>query len=270
MKVAFQGERGANSEEATLLMLGDQVEPVSCDSFSVVFDKVQSGEVDAGVIPIENSFAGPVHENYDLLFYRPLYITAELDLRIRHCLMALPGETLATVQKVISHPQALAQCAAFLERHKFRPVPEYDTAGSAKKVSEEKLKHTAAIASKTAARLYGLELLAEGIETSDKNYTKFLTISRAPAPRSEPSKTAVAFVVSNAAGALYHALGPFARRGLNITKLECRPRRQEPWEYIFYLDFEGHASDREPAAALAELGEIAEVSRVLGSFSPRK
>ncbi|MDR7402299.1 MAG: prephenate dehydratase [Armatimonadota bacterium] len=265
VRVAFQGERGAYSEEAVGLLFGE-VEVLPCPSLRDVFEAVAAGRADRGVVPVENSQAGSINETYDLLVAHSLFITAELDLRIRHCLLALPGQTVADIRRVHSHPQALAQCEAFLRAHGLEPVPASDTAGSARMVAEQRLWGVGAIAGRTAARIYSLAVLAEGIETNPANYTKFLALAPAPAPREGDSKTSIVFTTANVPGALYRALGAFATRGINLTKLESRPRRQVPWEYLFYVDFEGHRDDPAVAEALAELSRLTIFLRVLGSY----
>lgn len=265
MRVAFQGERGAYSEEAVTQFFGE-VDALPCPTLRDVFELVTAGRADRAVVPVENSQAGSINETYDLLLSHSLFITGELDLRIRHCLLSLPGQEMQAVRTVYSHPQALAQCDAFLRRHGFEPVPAYDTAGSAKMLAERRLVGAAAIAGQTAARIYGLVILAEGIETNPANYTKFLTLASAPDPRAADCKTSIVFTTKNIPGALYQALGALATRAINLSKLESRPRRQVPWEYLFYVDFEGHQEDPDAAAALADLSRVTTFLRVLGSY----
>lgn len=265
MRIAFQGERGAYSEEAALALF-PQAEVLPCTGLREVFEAVASGRADAGVVPVENSQAGSINETYDLLLTHTLHITGEHDLRVRHCLLALPGEDLGDLREVYSHPQALAQCEEFLRAHGLLAMPATDTAGSAKMVAERALRGTGAIAGRQAARIYGLEILREGIETNPNNYTKFLSIAPAPAPRTGIAKTSIVFSTPNVPGALYRALGAFAARTINLTKLESRPRREVPWEYVFYADFEGHEDEPEVAQALRELAEVCTFVRVLGSY----
>lgn len=265
MKVAFQGERGAYSEEAATQLFGE-VDVVPCPSLREVFEAAAAGLADRAVVPVENSQAGSINETYDLLLAHSLFITGELDLRIRHCLVALPGQDLAAIRRVYSHPQALAQCDAFLRQHGLEPVPAYDTAGSAKMVAEQHLRGAGAIAGHTAARIYGLAVVAESIETNPSNYTKFLSLAAAQAPRATECKTSIVFTTQNIPGALYHALGAFATRAINLTKLESRPRRRVPWEYLFYVDFEGHQDDPPAREALADLSRVTIFLRVLGSY----
>ncbi|MDR5694316.1 MAG: prephenate dehydratase [Armatimonadota bacterium] len=265
MKVAFQGERGAYSEEAVALLFHD-VDLLPCRTLREVFEATAAGSVDSGVVPVENSQAGSINETYDLLLRYDLFITGEVDVRVQHCLLGLPGETLESIKKVFSHPQALAQCEEFLRRLGAEMIPTYDTAGSAKMVAHEKLSGCAAVASRRAAMLYGLQVLASGIETNPDNYTKFLAIGREPAPYTPVSKTSLVFATRNVPGALYRALGVFATREINLTKLESRPSRRRPWEYIFYLDFEGHLQDSACREALEELKKYTTFLKILGSY----
>ncbi len=265
MRVAFQGERGAYSEEATRILFGE-IEVQPCPALRDVFTAVAGGGSDAGVVPMENSQAGSINETYDLLLSNDLPIVSELNLRIRHCLLALPGQALPDLRTVYSHPQAIAQCEEFLLRHGLTGVPEQDTAGSARWIADQQIAGAGAIASHDAAHIYGLQILAEGIETNAHNITKFLAIARTPAPRGKLSKTSIVFTTQNVPGALYQALGTFAMRSINLTKLESRPRREVPWEYVFYVDFEGHHEDADVAAALQDLRALCTFVRVLGSY----
>jgi prephenate dehydratase len=264
-RIAFQGERGAYSEEATRGLFGPDVEPIPSPSFRAVFEAVASGKVDGGVVPVENSLAGPVAENVDLLLEFSVPATGELSLRIRHCLLAPAGTTLREIQRAISHPQALTQCGKFLRQHGIFPVVSTDTAGGAKRVAEEAPPHTAAIASRAAADIYGLTVLQEGIEDSPDNHTRFLSLGAVPPLSSARSKTAVAFTVEYVPGALHKVLGVFATRGLNFTRLESRPMRR-PWEYIFCLDLEGAREDPLVAEALEEAMRLCTSFRLLGSY----
>lgn len=271
-RVAFQGEPGAYSDEAITAALGE-VERVPCRTLREVFAAVEAGTATAGVVPVENSFAGSINETYDLLLESPLHIVGEATHRVDHCLLARTGETLATVERVLSHPQALAQCEVFLLAHRLHPVPEYDTAGAARRVAVERLAKTAAIAGRLAARLYGLDILAEAIQTAPQNLTRFLLLAREPAPPAVQAKTSIVFGTANVPGALHRALGALARRDLNLSKLESRPAQERGtagvaalWEYIFYLDVEAHATHPAMAEALAELRSVTTFLRVLGSY----
>ena len=264
-RVAFQGEPGAYSEEAVIQLCGE-VATMPFAHLAEVFDAVASGRADRGVVPVENSQAGSINETYDLLLAHDLVIGAEYDLRVRHCLLALPGQTLTEIARVYSHPQALAQCEVYLKRLGVEIVPYYDTAGSAKMIAEERRTRCAAIASRRAAVLYRLDILAEDIETNPNNYTRFLEIGPGPAPRTARSKTSVVCTVRNRPGALYRVLGALASRQINMAKIESRPGRTRPWEYVFYIDFDGHVDDEEVGAALAEMRGYSSMLRVLGSY----
>ncbi len=265
LRVAFQGERGAYSEEAARKAFpGAQMLPFP--RFSDAFEAVVSFAADRAVIPVENSQAGSITETYDLLLSHGLHIVGEVDLRVRHCLLALPGQTLQSIREAHSHPQALAQTEVFLRAHGLTPRVEYDTAGAAKRLAELRLTGAAAVASRVAAEIYGLTILAEGIETHPDNRTRFVVLSTAPVERVDPCKTSLVLVLKNVAGSLHLALGSFANRGLNLTKLESRPSRRAAWEYVFYVDVEGHLQDPPLAEAVRELAHHCEQVRVLGSY----
>ncbi|SEU19859.1 prephenate dehydratase [Stigmatella erecta] len=264
-RIAFQGERGAYGEQATRALFGPGVEAVPVSSFRAVFEAVTAGQVDGGVVPVENVLAGSVTENVDLLLEFALSITGELALPIRHCLLAPPGTALEGLERALSHPQALAQCATFLRQRGITPVAEADTAGSARRVAERAPPRTAAIASRAAAELYGLEVLLEGIEDAPGNHTRFVAMGAVP-PRPGPrSKTAVAFTLENHPGTLHRVLGVFATRGVSILRMESRPRRR-PWEYVFCLDLEGAQEEPGLATALDEAARLCQSFRVLGSY----
>ena len=265
IRVAFQGERGAFSEAAAIEHFGT-IESLPHRTLADVFDAVERGQADRGMVPVENSQAGSINETYDLLVRRNLHIVGERHQRIEHCLLALPGDSLEMIRTVASHPQALAQCDAFLSRGGWETVATYDTAGSAQLVATERRSGVAAIASRHAAEIYGLVILASGIETNPVNYTRFLALSLTPAPPTDRAKTSVVFTTANVPGALHRALGAFALRTINLTKLESRPRRDRPWEYLFYVDFEVHQDAPEGRAALAELAGVTAFLRVLGSY----
>jgi prephenate dehydratase len=266
MRVAYQGEPGANGEETVFRVFGEGAEPVPCRDLVHTFETTVSGRADRAVVPVENSQAGSINETYDLLLKHSLVIVGEYDLRVRFNLLALPGQPLAAIRRAYSHPQALAQCDAFLRSHGIEPVAYGDTAGSARMLADQRLEGTAAIAPPRAAKIYHLDVLAEGIETNPNNYTRFLVLDRAAAPRTERSKTSIVFVVDNQPGTLYQALGALATRGINLAKIESRPGRQRPWEYVFYADVDGHAEDDAMRAAIDDLRRYTSMLRVLGSY----
>jgi chorismate mutase/prephenate dehydratase len=266
VKVAFQGERGAFSEDAATKLFGRDIDFLPCVRLKEVFELVSHDEVEFGVVPVENSQAGSINETYDLLLAYPLNIFAEAILKVSHCLMALPGEKLVDITTIYSHPQALAQCDEFLSKLKVEIMPSYDTAGSAKMIKEKKLSNCAAIASKRAADIYGLEILAPEIETNVNNYTKFVAISKQKAKPAQRNKTSLVFAAENKPGSLYRILGIFATRNINLTKLESRPSRAKPWEYVFYADFEGHVDGKVYKEAVTELQRETTFIKILGSY----
>ncbi len=266
MKVAFQGERGAYSEEAVIRYFGEAAEPQPRRTISAVFMSVEAGEVEAGVVPVENSIEGSVGETYDALLTTSLKVIGELNLRISHCLIGLPGATIAGLKKVVSHPQALAQCRAYIASLGLETVSHYDTAAAVRFVKELGDKTVAAIASARAAEIYSMEILARGVEDYGRNYTRFLVIGRGEPERAEKEKTSIIFSLPHRPGALYEALGAFAKRGINLTKIESRPTRARPWQYHFYVDFEGHIGDDKIREALSELAAKSILLKVLGSY----
>jgi prephenate dehydratase len=265
MRVAFQGEPGAYSEQAAYGYFG-QVETLPCESFDAVFAAVTSGEVESGLIPIENSLAGSIHQNYDLLLRHDLHIVGEYFLRVRHCLITLPGVEKSGIHKVISHPQALGQCAGYLRELGVKTEPVYDTAGSVKILKASGERTTAAIASKRAAEIYGMEILEEGIEDNLENYTRFLAIAPQPVVSETEAKTSIVFTLKNQPGALFKAMSVFALRDIDLTKIESRPLAGTPWNYLFYIDFVGAIQDVTIQKALSHLDEYALMLRVLGSY----
>jgi prephenate dehydratase len=266
INVAFQGERGAFSEDAVIKFFGEDVTLSPCACLRDVFQIVLEDKVSFGVVPAENSQAGSINETYDLLLEYPANIFAEIILKISHCLMALPGESLASIKTIYSHPQALAQCEQFLRKLKVTIMSSYDTAGSAKMIKEGRLNGCAAVASERAADIYGLEILAPKIENNINNYTKFFVISKQKAKPAQRNKTSLVFGTKNVPGALYSILGIFATRGINLTKLESRPSKNKPWEYIFYADFEGHLNSKIYREAVKKLTEEATFVKMLGSY----
>ena len=265
--VAFQGERGAFSEEAAQKLLGRRVRVLPQDTFAAVFAAVVSGQARFCLVPIENTLAGSVYENYDLLLENRLHIVAEVNLRVVHNLIGFPPTTLQSLRQVYSHPVALAQCSRFFARHpRVEKIPFYDTAGSVKMLAERGLAGAAAIASRTAAAVYHARILKTHLEDHRENFTRFLLLSKTArvAPRS--NKVSVVFSTPNVPGALYKSLSVFALREIDLTKMESRPLRGRPWEYFFYLDFIGNVREECCRNALAHLGEIANFLRVLGCY----
>ena len=265
-RVAFQGERGAYSEEASHQFFGTSVETQPCRSFEGVFEAVESGAAEYGMLPVENSTAGSINRAYDLLLDHDLRVWGEMFLRVRHALLVPAGTTLDDVRRVRSHPHALAQCDRYLSNRGWASEPAYDTAGSARNLADQPEPGVAAIASRLAGQLYELEELAYGIEDSLYNYTRFFILSHDAPSRAQRNKTSIVFCARHEPGALYECMGEFAKRRVNLTKLESRPRLDHPWQYIFYLDFEGHCQDPESEAALMGVLRRSSFVKLLGSY----
>ena len=265
MRIAYQGEPGAYSEAAALAF-EPTATPEPCRSFEDVFQAVEDGRAARGILPMENSIGGSIHRNYDLLVEHELPIVGEIELKVDHCLLALPGVRLEDVRVVHSHPQALAQCEQFL---KGLPNVEiaavYDTAGGAKLIREGGLGNAAAIASRRAAEVFDLEILKEGLQDFDTNITRFFIIAR-NGITDGADKTTIAFALPNAPGALFRALSVFALRNIDLTKLESRPLRGRPWEYMFYADLAVSRDDLQCGRALVNLAEFARWVRTLGTY----
>ncbi|NLG51131.1 MAG: prephenate dehydratase [Chloroflexi bacterium] len=267
-RVAFQGERGAYSEQAALSLLGREIELVPFSTFDAVFDEVQQGACDYGVVPVENSLAGSIHRNYDLLLRHDLYINAEYNLRVSHCLIVHPGVELSEIRRVYSHPQALAQCEhALRELGDVEVIVAQDTAGSVRLIKEQGWRDAAAIAGETAAAHYGMSILRCHLEDEKANYTRFLLLSRQATTPDGQSKTSLAFAGKNQPGLLFRCLSAFALRDIDLTKIESRPLRGVPWEYVFYLDFVGSMAEARCQRAVDQLREMATFVRVFGSYA---
>lgn len=270
MKIAIQGELGSFSHEAAEAML-PRAKVVPCARSLEVFDRVKRGTVDGAVIPIENSLAGSVAEHFDLLLGRDVHIVREFRLRIVHNLIALPGTKLGDVRRVFSHPVALDQCRdLFAKNPRLEPMPFYDTAGSVKHIVAEGLRDAAGIASRRAAQVYAGKILKAGIEDDKKNFTRFFLIKRGKAraadrDRDSVDKTSLAFSVKNTPGALFKALSVFALRDISLSKIESRPLRGRPWEYVFFVDLL-RGDDEDSRNALRHLSEVAELVKVLGTY----
>ena len=268
--MAYQGEPGAFSEAAAC-QIDAAAELLPCERFEDVFAAVDQRRASHGIIPIENSVGGSIHRNYDLLLEHELPIVGETQLRIVHHLLAPPESKIEDIRRVYSHPQALAQCERFLRGlRNVEIVATYDTAGSAKMIRDQKLSGTAAIASERAAELFGLSILQSGIQDFADNVTRFLVISRQKSPLGQPDKTTIVFSVPNEPGALFKALSVFALRNIDLLKLESRPIRGRPWEYLFYVDLGIDREELRCARALVHLAEFAATLRTLGSYEKWK
>jgi prephenate dehydratase len=274
LRAAFQGERGAFSEEAARRLLGPGVVAVAHRSFDEMFEAVASGGADCALAPIENTLAGSVIRNYDLLLDYDLTIVGEVVLRVMHNLIAPRGVPIEQIKRVYSHPVALAQCERFFNAHpEFEVVPAYDTAGAVKMIVAAGRRDEAAIAGRAAAEVYGAEILADAIESNAQNFTRFFLLVRpdragmvVPIAGGSERKTSIVFRIGNRPGALYRSLSTFAEESIDLTKIESRPIEGRPWEYSFYLDFLGDRADAPVQRALAHLAAHAENLRILGSY----
>ena len=264
--VAFQGVRGAFSEKAALGLLGPEIVLLPCPTLAKVFAAVEEKRADTGLVPIENSLGGSIVDTYDLLLARDLSIVAETALPVVQCLMTLKGVKLSQVKRVFSHPQALAQCERFLRARAWDAHAVYDTAGAAKLIADERLADGAAIASAHAAAIYGLKLHKEGIQDSRLNVTRFVQVEKRGVAPSGRDRTSIVFATKDVPGALWKSLSIFAIRDINLKKLESRPSKKRVWNYVFYVDFEGHHADLPCAQALTHLREISHYVKVLGSY----
>ena len=267
MRIAFQGATGAYSEAAAIKAWPD-AETVAHDSFDDVFAAVAAGRASHGILPVENSIGGSIHRNFDLLLDHDLPIVGEVEIPVIHHLLALPGVAITEIRRVFSHPQALAQCEQFLRTLPgIEIVATYDTAGSARIIKEQGLRDTAAVASRRAAEVFGLESIREGIQDFDHNITRFIIVARQPEPLGPPDKTTLAFALQNEPGALFKALSVFALRDIDLTKLESRPIPGRPWEYLFYLDIGVGRDDLRCGRAIVHLAESARWVKTLGSYA---
>lgn len=268
--VAFQGEIGAYSEEAAYKYFGNTITVRPCSSFDDVFSAVEKQDVNYGIVPVENSLEGSISRTYDLLLDSEITVIGETDLRILHCLIANPGVNISEIKKVYSHPQALGQCQSYLKHLGVEIIPTYDTAGSVKMIKENHITEGAAIAGVRAAEIYQMPVIAREIEDNPHNFTRFFILGKhIPAPTGN-DKTSIVFSVKHQPGTLYELLKRLALRNINLTKIESRPTRQKPWEYNFYLDFEGHQEDKAAAEAIASIREFALFVKVLGSYPKAK
>jgi prephenate dehydratase len=271
-RVAFQGERGAFSEEAAIKLLGGEAPLVPLPTFEAAFGAIAQHKADYVLAPIENSLAGPVHRSLDLLVESDLTIVGEVIIRVEHNLIGPPGSTFDDVTVVESHPVALAQCEQFFSsRPSLKRIATDDTAGSVREIVQAGDRKRAAIASKRAAQIYGGQILRENLEDNPENYTRFVLLAAAAESSAEGAdKISLVFRLAHVPGALFYALEPFARRKINLMKVESRPVRGLPWQYRFYLDLQASLSDTAVQAALDELKKLAVDVRILGSYVSAK
>jgi prephenate dehydratase len=266
-RIAFQGELGSFSHRAALKIFGPEIEPQACFSFDDAFEAVVRRKAECAVVPIENTLAGSIHQNFDLLARHSLEIFGETSLRVEHNLIVHPGVSLRHIKQIYSHPAALEQCRRLLRRLKtVEKVSFYDTAGSVKHIRDHGLRAAAAIASEDAARNYGMKILRRGIEDEPENYTRFLALARHGKFTRGGPKTSIVFGLRNEPGVLFKALSVFALRNIDLTKIESRPIRGTPWEYLFYLDLQSDCRSAECSHAFRHLRELAPYFKILGSY----
>jgi prephenate dehydratase len=264
--VAYQGEPGANSQEAIFQHLGARVNTLACRSFEDIFHAVEDGRATLALLPVENSQAGSINQAYDLLLDHDLRVVGEVKFRVHHCLLAVPGTKIEDIVRVRSHPQALAQCDRYLNARGWEAVPAYDTAGAARQLAARPEPGTAVIASALAGQTYSLAVLDADIEDSPDNTTRFFLLGREEPPPGKRNKTSIVFATLHTPGSLYHVLGEIASRGINLTKIESRPRRNRPWHYVFYVDLDGHWQDAGMNRALMGLLTRTAFLKLLGSY----
>jgi len=265
-RIAYQGVAGAFSEQAALQFCGD-AEAVGYSSFSEVFQAAVTGECLYACLPVENSLAGSINQTYDLLTDSVLHVVGEQVVRVHHNLLVKPGTPFESLRRVYSHPQALEQCRNFLTKHGLEAVTDFDTAGAAKLLAENGGEGKAAIASKRAAEIYGLEVLVENVEDFDFNYTRFFILGPDEVPKGAGKhKSSLVIATRHRPGDLVSCLEVFPQNGLNMTKIESRPRRDKPWSYLFYIDIEGHLDDANVQAAMTGLMRRAAFVKFLGSY----
>ncbi len=267
LSIAFQGARYAFSEMAARQFFNDEFNAVPCRTFDDVFETVVANGADYGVIPVENSLTGSIHRVYDLLLSHDLKIVGEISLRVEQHLIAHPGVALEEIRVIYSHPQALEQCRKFLTSLKnVESVASYDTAGSVKMIRDQKMRQAAAIGSHWAAKDYGMQIIKTEIEDIPENFTRFYVLSREPKTFGDPDKTSIVFSMQSIPGALFKSLSVFALRDIDLLKIESRPLRGRPWDYIFYLDFAGSMEQERCKNAIRHLEEITTQLKVLGSY----
>jgi len=271
--VAFQGELGAYSQKAVYSFFGrSSVESVvPLPTLQRVFGTLcdRNSDLDFAVVPLENSLAGTIGETVDLLISHDVRIVGETSVPVEHCLIIHRDASLEKIRKVMSHPQALAQCREYLDAKDWEQVSVYDTAGSVKMIKEQNLIECAGIASELAAEIHGMKVAAKGIEDDHSNATRFIVVQKNSPISAEPTgkdKTSAIFVTRHEPGALVRALTALSSRGINLGKIESRPIRGKPWEYYFYVDFDGHQKEERCAKAIADLAYQSEELKVLGSY----
>ena len=263
-RVSFQGERGAYSEAASISFFGNDIEAIPCPTFSDVLKNTESDSSGYSILPIENSLEGSVGESNDLLLETDLNVIGEIYHRIHHCLIGTGS--IGDIDTVYSHPQALGQCRKFIQENSLKTIPSYDTAGSVKIIKNLNKNNVACIASKNAAEIFDVPIIKEGVEDNANNYTRFLVFSKENNDKTDNSKTSIIFSVKHEAGALYQIINEFYQHKINLTKIESRPNKNTPWEYNFYVDFEGQQDDPSIKDMLEKLRNYSTFLKILGSY----
>jgi len=264
IKVSFQGERGAYSESAAKEFFKEDIETVPLPTFTDVLEHTAEDKTDFSILPVENSIEGSVGESYDLLYHTKLSVVGEIYYKIRHCLIG--DSKLDSIDTVYSHPQALGQCRKFIQKQKMKTVPAYDTAGSVKIIKEINKENVACIASKSAAEISGMNIIAEDIADNPNNYTRFLILSNDTTKESGKDKTSIIFSIKHEPGSLYRIIEKFQKNNVNLTKIESRPKKTTVWEYNFYVDFEGHSENSKISQMLDEIKQETNFFKNLGSY----
>ena len=262
--VSFQGERGAYSEAAAISFFKEKVETVPLPTFAEVLESTQKDKTEYSILPVENSIEGSVGESNDLLNETSLNVVGERYQKIQHCLIGFGS--LEKIDTVYSHPQALGQCRKFIQENNFKTIPTYDTAGSVKIIKEINKENVACIASRQASEIFQVPVIVEDIADNPKNYTRFLILSKNKVSQSEKDKTSIIFSVKHEPGALYHIIEKISEYGINLTKIESRPKKSTAWEYNFYVDFEGHENDSKVKEMLKNIKEKTTFLKILGSY----
>jgi prephenate dehydratase len=264
LKVAFQGEPGAYSQAAAVSFFKESIETIPYPTFYEALGSTENGKSDCTILPVENSLEGSVGESYDLLLTTKLNVVGEIYHRIKHCLIGFDG--LQKIDTVYSHPQALGQCRKFIQEHKLKPIPTYDTAGSVKIILELKKDNLGCIASKNAAEIYKVPIIKEGVEDNMNNYTRFLILANKKQKNTSKEKTSIIFSIKHVPGTLYSILEKFNANKINLTKIESRPTKSTPWEYNFYVDFEGNLEEPQVKEVLEKIKHHTLFLKVLGSY----
>jgi chorismate mutase / prephenate dehydratase len=269
-EVAFQGKEGAYAQEAAHRFFSKSVRTRPCETLDEVFKLVQDGNLPYGVVPVENSQVGSISRSYDLLLESDVTVCGEIQIRVSHSLIANKSASLGSIKKIYSHPQALDQCQAFLKHLGCELIPTYNTAASVKMIKEQEILDGAAVASDASADIYDMKILASEIEDNRRNSTRFFILGKHDAAPTGEDKTSIVFMLKHEPGTLYKTIGEFATRNINLTKIESRPTKQTPWEYNFYIDFEGHRQDKAISEAIASLKNTCLFLKVLGSYPRAK